>query len=165
MANTSSSISSDRDIRYHADIWIEGIRTGKVEAPTGRHSSFIINVNKGRYVLCQRPYFCCERITEAIHSKSFQELPDDDKLVIVIPLNPTAKFFPRIINRHTHSNSSTQLYPTTLRHLELIQRRIWLLWLVVWFHLINQTKKLRHEMRTRNRANRDIRTFSGYLDK
>ena len=48
--NSSSQSSSDRNIRYRADLCIARRRTGIVEAPTGRHGAFVINVIKGRYV-------------------------------------------------------------------------------------------------------------------
>ena len=94
------------------------------EETTGIHSAFVINVVKVRYVLFRHPCVCCEIMIEAINSDLFQELPDADKLVVVVPLNPIAKQFPTIINNHHHSNSSTQPYPTTLRHPELLKCKI-----------------------------------------
>ena len=106
MLNISSWISSDCCIRYCADLLIARIRTGIVEDPSGRHSALVINFIKGRYVLFRRLCVCCEIIIEAIISYSFQELPDADKLVVLVPLDPIAKQFPTIINCRPHSNSS-----------------------------------------------------------
>ena len=87
-----------------------------VEALTCRHSDLVINVINVRYVLFQCPYFCCESTIESINRNLFQEFPDANKLVVVVPLNPIAKQFPKISNRRPHRNSSTQPYPTTLRY-------------------------------------------------
>ena len=57
MANISSSISSDRDIRYCADISIVRRRTVIFEALESRHSSFIINIVKHRE--CYSPASLC----------------------------------------------------------------------------------------------------------
>ena len=95
-----------------------------VEYPTGRHSYFVINIIKVSYVLRRRPCVCFERITEAIHSDLFQEFPDANKLFAVVPFNPIAKQFTTIINIHTHINISTQPYPTTFLHPELLQLKI-----------------------------------------
>ena len=84
------------------------IRTGIVEDVTGIHSAFVINFIKGRYVIFWRPCVCCEIITEAIHIELFQEFTDPDKLVVVVPLNPVSKQFPKNSNRHPHRNSSTK---------------------------------------------------------
>ena len=85
---------------------------------------FFINIIKGRYVIFWRPCVYGEIIIEAINRDSFQESPDSDKLVVVVPLNPTDKKFPKISNCHTHSNSSTQPQPNTLCHPELLQYNI-----------------------------------------
>ena len=157
MANSSSRRSSDCDIRYRADIWTARRRTGIVESPIGIHSAFIINVIKGRYVLLRHPSVCCKSIIEAISCNSFRELPDADKIVVVVPLNPIAKQFPTISNHHPNRNISTQPYPTALIHTGLLQCKTKLAWLVVWFHLIPRTIKIRHEKGTSNRENWDIR--------
>ena len=141
-SSNSSSRSSYYDPWYRADIWTTRRRTGIFEFPTGRHSVFIINVIKLRYVLCRFPCVSCEIITESIHSKSFRDFPDSDKLVVVVPPNPIAKQFPSICNCRPRSNSSTQLYPTALRHPELLQLKIILPWLVLWVQLVNWTKNL-----------------------
>ena len=159
MANSSSWSSSNSDIRYCDDLWIERIINGVVEYMTGIHSVFVINVIKGRYVIFLSSYVCCEIIIEAVNSDSFRESPDSNKLLLVVPLNPIAKTFPTIINRHPHSNISTKPYPTTLCHPELLKNNIRLKWLVVWVHFINRIKTLRHEKRMINRANWDIRTL------
>ena len=109
MANRISWSSSDCDIRYPADLWIEIRRTGIFEAPTGIQSAFVINVINGKYVIFQRPRVCCEIIIEEINSNSFQEFYDTDKLFVVVPLNPTEKKFPTISNCYPHSNISTKL--------------------------------------------------------
>ena len=116
MTNISSWSSSDHDIRCCADLWIARRRTGIVEAQIGRHSSFIINFTKGRYILCGHPCVFCESIIEAINIDTFRESPDADKLVAVVPLNPIAKHFPTISHCYPHSDISTQPYPTTFRH-------------------------------------------------
>ena len=157
----TGKIESNCGLWYRADIWIVRRGTGIVEATTGIHSSFVVNFAKVRYVILWSPCVWCEIITEAIHSESFQEFPYSDKPIVLVFLKPVEKQFPTIINCHTHSNISTQLHPTTLHHPELLQRKIWLPWLVVWVHLVNQIKKLRYEMGTRNRENWDIRFFSG----
>ena len=72
MSNSSSRSSINRDIRYCADIWIVRRRTGIVEALTGRHIAFVINVIKGSYVLFWRLCVCCESIIEAISSDVFR---------------------------------------------------------------------------------------------
>ena len=157
MFNSSSLSSRNQDIQHLADIWIARRRTGMFEAPIGIQSAFFINAIKGRYVLCRNLCVCCEIIIKAISSDLFQQFPDADKLFVVVPLKPIVKQFPTISNCHTRSNGSTQPYPDTLRYPELLQRKIWLTGLVVWVHLINRTKKLRHEKDTSNRANWDIR--------
>ena len=157
MANSSIRSSSNLGIRYNADIWIARRRTEIVGALTGRHSAFVIYFIKVRYVLFRNPCVCCEIIIESINSYLFQELPNADKLVVVVPLNPIGKQFPTIINSHPHSNSSTKPYPTTLCYPKILQRKIWLTGHVVWFHTINRNRKLRYEKGKSNMANWDIK--------
>ena len=120
MNNISRSISTNRDLWYRAYLWITRRRTGIVESTTSIHSDFVINLIMGRYFFCRRCCVCCERITETIHSESFLESPDFDKLVVVVPLKPTAKHFPTFSNHHPHSNSSKNPYPTKPRQPELL---------------------------------------------
>ena len=108
MANISSRISSNRDILYRANLLIVRRRPGKVDPLTVRHSDFVINVIKGRYVLCRRTCVFCENTTEAIHSDALQLFPYANKVVVVFPINPIAKQFPTISNCHPHINSSTK---------------------------------------------------------
>ena len=97
MANISSWSSSSRDIQYRADLWITRRITGIVESPTGRHSAFVINFIKWRYLIYRNPCVCFEIIIEAISSNSFEEFPNADKLVMVVPLKPIAKQFPKLV--------------------------------------------------------------------
>ena len=56
-----------------------------------RNCIFIIDLIKGRCVLCWGPSIMWEVIVEAILSKSFQEFSDTDQFVIALSLNPITK--------------------------------------------------------------------------
>ena len=93
--------------RNSADRCGEINTTGKMKCTSSRNCISIIDLIKGRCVLCSGPSIRWKRIVEAILSKSFRELSDNDQFVIVVSLNPITKQFPTMINSHSHSNCCT----------------------------------------------------------
>ena len=81
--------------------------TRKLKCTESRNCIFIIELIKGRYVICWVPYIRWEFIVEAILSKSFREFSDTNQFVIVVSLNPIPKQFPTISNSHSHRNCCT----------------------------------------------------------
>ena len=81
--------------------------TRKLKCTEGRKCISIIDIIRGRYVLCCGPSIRWEVIVEAILSKLFRELSDTDQFVIVVSLKPITKQFPTISNSHSHSKCRT----------------------------------------------------------
>ena len=130
--------------------------TGKMKWTESRNCISIIDLIKGRYVICWVPSIIWKIIVEEILSKSFREFSDTDQFVIVLSLNPITKQFPKISNSHSHRNYCTYPQPTTLSSPPLLQWQIILSLFVAGFNLINSRKKFRHNKGMSNRANINI---------
>ena len=74
-----------------ADLCVRRIRTGKMNYTENRNCISFIDLVKERYVIFRGPSISRKRIFEEIQSKSFQELSDIDKILIVISLNSITK--------------------------------------------------------------------------
>ena len=81
--------------------------TRKMKCTSSRNCISIVNLIKGRCVLCLGTSIGWNFIVEAILGKSFWELSDTNQFVIMVSLNPITKQFPAISNIHSHRNCHT----------------------------------------------------------
>ena len=81
--------------------------TGKMKYTVSIKCISIIDLIKGRYVICWGPAIRWKRIVKAILRKLLREFSDTDQLVIVVSLNPITKQFPTMSNSHYHRNFRT----------------------------------------------------------
>ena len=76
--------------------------TGKMKCTASRNCLSIIDLIKGRYVLCRDTSIRWKRIFQAILSKSFQEFSDTDQFVIKLFQLQMRISFPFLLTKNIH---------------------------------------------------------------